>query len=212
MDAPPLRAVNPVQPRNEGRSMGLSDLIWIVAGVAVWLVIVRNYGQTMRLGPGWYMDLWSLRKLRLNRHGLALFGFGLEVASLLLLMVRFRQPRPRWRRVWRQPGLLASAGAVVGMAIGLVGTVASSLAVTTGFYPAGWPSLLGCFRGSLSCGAPGVVGAWLALGLSGRWRAERSALDRLGRLVGWLWLAEFVIAEILQAKWDSVIDNIWGWR
>src|SRR5262245_54032501 len=32
-----------------------------------------------------------------------------------------------------------------------------------------------------------VSGAWLTLWLSGRWRPERTWIDRLGRVMGWLW-------------------------
>ncbi len=38
-----------------------------------------------------------------------------------------------------------------------------------------------------------VVGAWLALALSGRWRTETSWIDRLGRLLGWLWVGVTVL-------------------
>jgi hypothetical protein len=34
-----------------------------------------------------------------------------------------------------------------------------------------------------------VAGSWIALFLAGRWRPERSWIDRLGRLIGWFWIA-----------------------
>ena len=34
-----------------------------------------------------------------------------------------------------------------------------------------------------------VGGAWLALVLFGRWRPEKTWLDRLCRAMGWLWLS-----------------------
>jgi hypothetical protein len=38
-----------------------------------------------------------------------------------------------------------------------------------------------------------VAGAWLALWLSGRRRPERMWIDRLGRVLGWLWLGLIVV-------------------
>ena len=37
-----------------------------------------------------------------------------------------------------------------------------------------------------------VGGAWLALAMAGRWRAERWWVDRFGRLIGWFWIASAV--------------------
>jgi hypothetical protein len=34
-----------------------------------------------------------------------------------------------------------------------------------------------------------VAGAWIALALAGRWRPERSWIDRLGRAIGVFWIA-----------------------
>jgi hypothetical protein len=33
-----------------------------------------------------------------------------------------------------------------------------------------------------------VAAIWVALALSGRWRAEKSWIDRTGRLLGWYWI------------------------
>jgi hypothetical protein len=42
-------------------------------------------------------------------------------------------------------------------------------------------------------GGAAVLGAWSALSASQRWRAERSWIDRLGRLLGMIWIALFAI-------------------
>jgi hypothetical protein len=41
---------------------------------------------------------------------------------------------------------------------------------------------------SAPCGFT-VAAIWLLLALSGRWRPERSWIDRLGRLLGLVWMA-----------------------
>ena len=48
---------------------------------------------------------------------------------------------------------------------------------------------------------PAVIGAWLALLLTKRRRAEPSSIDRLGRLIAACWLIEFVLGEMPGRRW-----------
>ena len=48
------------------------------------------------------------------------------------------------------------------------------------------PSILGQL---IEPAAMGVIGAWLALWLVGRWRRERTLVDDLGIVIGLSWLA-----------------------
>jgi hypothetical protein len=86
--------------------------------------------------------------------------------AFTLLALRLVSPRPPAAELLRQPGLWASAGLVLGVALMLTLRL---------FQPAIFPS--------------SVALAWLGLALSGRWRAERSWIDRSGRIVGACWLA-----------------------
>lgn len=57
---------------------------------------------------------------------------------------------------------------------------------------------IGCFgvmTTSLAtpCG-PAVAAAWTVLAVSGRWRPERSWIDRLGRVLGWSWILISLLA------------------
>jgi hypothetical protein len=45
---------------------------------------------------------------------------------------------------------------------------------------------------SYFCGIS-IAAVWLVLCLAGRWRAERSWIDRLGRILGMLWSATSVL-------------------
>lgn len=85
--------------------------------------------------------------------------------TFTLLALRLLSPRPPAAELVRQPGLWASGGVVLG--------VASMLALGY-FQPLVLPA--------------SVALAWLGLVLCGRWRAERSWVDRAGRLVGACWL------------------------
>jgi hypothetical protein len=86
--------------------------------------------------------------------------------AFTLLALRLVSPRPPVAELLRQPGLWASAGLVLGVALMLT---------LRYFQPAIFPA--------------SVALAWLGLTLSGRWRAERSWIDRSGRIIGACWLA-----------------------
>jgi uncharacterized paraquat-inducible protein A len=86
--------------------------------------------------------------------------------TFTLLALRLLSPRPPVADLVRQPGLWASGGVVLG---------AASMLTLHYFQPVIFPA--------------SVALAWLGLALSGRWRAERSWIDRSGRIVGACWLA-----------------------
>jgi hypothetical protein len=89
--------------------------------------------------------------------------------SFVVLRLRLVAPRPRWRVLAAQPGLWA-CGAAVGS-----------------IFVASWLEAL--FVGIPAVAIPTSVGlSWLVLGISRRWAGERSWLDRLGRLIGILWI------------------------
>ena len=86
--------------------------------------------------------------------------------AFILLGLRLLSPRPPAAELVRQPGLWASGGVVLG---------AASMLTLRYFQPVIFPA--------------SVALAWSGLALSGRWRAERSWVDRSGRVVGACWLA-----------------------
>jgi hypothetical protein len=105
-----------------------------------------------------------------------------------VLLIRLRQPRPRLRRLLRQPGMVACTAAMVPIVLALLQLSylewgprpRSPYGIDWARRPLFW-----------DCGFDGgiwVLGAWLALALSGRRRAEPSRIDRLGKLVGASWL------------------------
>jgi hypothetical protein len=55
---------------------------------------------------------------------------------------------------------------------------------------------------------PAVAGAWLALIVTGRWRAERSGIDRLGRFIGVCWLIQFVLGQMPGIRWAVILTNL----
>lgn len=118
--------------------------------------------------------------------------------SLAVLALRLRRPRSRWRRMIRQPGLIACLAALGGLAVGLVYTAFNVLEnarmitrppgeVPYASDPTNW-ILTFDWSGPLPAGFAVAV-AWSTQALVGRWRAEPSWIDRLGRLVGVGWMA-----------------------
>jgi hypothetical protein len=163
----------------------LSDSLILVAAFGVALALSRSLvwpGVPRFLfdqpdEPSWKKYLSSYYVL----------GIGSRFSSMLaigLLIVFLRAPRPGLRKLFRQPGAVACLAVVVTMVVNgiqagawvLFRTVAIG-GVTDSFQPV-WESRI----------APAVVAAWTALWLGGRWRAEPSALDRAGRLVGLYWV------------------------
>jgi hypothetical protein len=118
-----------------------------------------------------------------------------------------RSPRPRFRRIARQPGSIAC---MVALAVLLV--IASWIGVTI---PAGRVvkfsqhaiPFASSIHERVDLGYPAypfggrvlvvwgdrvgfaVAGAWLAMIMVGRWQSEPTWIDRLGRAIGCLWIA-----------------------
>jgi hypothetical protein len=99
----------------------------------------------------------------------------LIVWSTCLMVLRLLQPRPSWQALFRQPGWWACSGSVLGvvLAFGVEFVL---------LFPA--PSVI----------VPAtILVAWLVLGVTRKWKAEPSWIDRAGRLLGVLWLATIPI-------------------
>jgi hypothetical protein len=114
--------------------------------------------------------------------------------ALAMLIIRLRSPRPR--RVFRQPGMVASCAAAFsaasvilqGVLIALIYLVNtrfkekfSEIYFTDDFYFSIFVIM------KLLCGF-GIATAWLALSLAGCWRPEPGWIDRAGILLGICWV------------------------
>jgi hypothetical protein len=142
------------------RRFTLSDVMILVAATSAGLAANRA------VLPPWPQAAGSGTSEIIRFALLALLPY-LAAWTVALLIIRLRSPRPRFRRLARQPGFVACAIAALGLLIcGL-----SWLLVTRRFlsfdprmFLIGYTPHL-CFI---------VVGAWLALILGGSWRAEPS--------------------------------------
>jgi hypothetical protein len=173
------------------RRFTLIDATVLIAATAVALVPVRyafSFGLVQGLPATWDVESG------------ASFAFGLTwivtplliTWSVALWILRLRQPRPRLRRLFRQPGMAATTAILCALllrAIEILGMVAIAMvAEPFGFAADGdlfsvdelgvqsdqWLRTLG--------GA--VLAVWLVLWLARVGRCERSWIDLAGRLLG----------------------------
>jgi hypothetical protein len=133
-----------------------------------------------------------------------LYGASLTVpwlmsASATVAIWRVRRPRPPWRILLRQPGTTACVVAVMMLAVqGTLMGIAWAAKDVPGLSVCaplnGFTAAPICY--SLLGIGQVVLGVWLVQAASGRWRAEPSWIDRIGRLVGVGWIAASCYQEI----------------
>jgi hypothetical protein len=179
------------------RRFTLLDGMIAVGAVALWLGQRRYW---------WYTDEYAWSSLRSylfrpvpwSKNQLdAILGNLLPLATPMVisatvaaLALRLRKPRPRWHRLSSQPGLVASLVTALALLAGY-GFACALYAIRPPFTRAGFLTspeddmFIGTFAYAWAPLAGfGVVVAWGLLALGGRWRAEASWVDRLGRSIG----------------------------
>ncbi len=209
-----------ITPMTTPRKFLLSDAIVLVAATAVGLAMVKPYHATLpalNWGPpypfdrpfaGWIKNLWFC---------LVLAAPFAVVWTLAILGLRLRRPRDRWSRLIRQPGLVAGLMAALVLAVRLVGFATMCVRVIgqprlwiwTAKYAGGGGAWVGWppgyllfetdhFLDTMAMIGVAVAASWMLLLASGRWRSERSWIDRAGRALGWFWIASLP----LTSWWD----------
>ena len=167
------------------RPFNISDAMILVAATAISLPLMPPY---------WVDCLKAISQGNLGPDailGVANSSTAILVPSTLaMLLLRLRQPRPAFRRLRNQPGLMACLTAAITATITLI------------FFFVEFNSYVNAdFRVSFfqinSYVAPSVVGSWLTLLLGGRWKAEPGWIDQLGRCLGWLWIVSFLVSTTI---------------
>jgi hypothetical protein len=188
------------------RRVTIADVMILVPAAAVGALIFRYYI------PGLSSQLAAIPTLSPDPFGLwrALFclhgpGSCLVVPWMAaLIVVRLRRPRPEVIRF--QPGFVACLAVMVSLLPGLAWIAA--IHHRPGFQrPQGFEQAWGCV---IMWTDTAVVGAWLALILSRKWRAEPSWIDRMGRALGLYWIV--LLFAMLALQWVMAIQNlVSGW-
>jgi hypothetical protein len=187
--------MKPATPRRVTIVDGMILVAAIALGIWVSGINLIPWLQTMAsIAP----DVWAANPVWLASHwGSLILRHTQPMAAVLTLAVfllRILQPRPDFRRLARQPGFTACVAATLAICIGGGLNYATTRAsFVPGFEAQGYIQIALLPNGS----DPGIaVGAcWVLLALGRRWRSERSWIDRLGRLLGFYWLAMIVIAR-----------------
>jgi hypothetical protein len=180
------------------RRLTLMDLTVMVAAAALALATFR-FGVT-RVFPGWLdYSRWPGWIARPSPR-VVLYMLSDATAPIIplagawtgsLLVLRMRPPRPSWRRVWRQPGMVACLAALLAML--WVGLAAGVMLGSPALFPS-WRFDGLWFVQNLCVGhvfplvGLAVAATWSQLLLSRRWTRPADWLDRAGRVVGILWM------------------------
>lgn len=171
-------------------ALGLAPIRWIAPSQPTWLFLKSaaslfvwdvNYFDQV------FSELWPLGSLMV----LSL--------TLGLLVLRLREPRPKWRRLVRQPGLVAALAVMLAWLIAGAFLFVSVFCWSANSFAMNKLGMLDAsdamnwFLTSDAIGAVlagfAVLVAWATQLLVGRWRAESTWLDRSGRILGVVWVA-----------------------
>jgi hypothetical protein len=132
----------------------------------------------------------------------------LACLTLAVLVLRLTPPRPRRRRLWRQPGFLACVAVAFSFGWKLAGIfvlVGAELATsgTTGLPALG--ALVGELMALLLVPRGNIGGSvllvWSITWASGLWLPEPSWIDRAGRVLGAAWVAITLLGVLGGAFW-----------
>lgn len=172
------------------RKFTLIDAMFLVAATAVALVPIRYaYDSDMleALSAAWTFEgVWEFA---LGLHWI--FTPLLVTWSLALWLLRLRQPRPRLRRLFRQPGMAATTAILLSVVLILIKLFAMLVIVflaAKAFARSGeglaLDFLFVCSRMYSAALCDALLAVWLVLWLGRVWRCEASWIDRAGRALG----------------------------
>lgn len=177
------------------RRFTLLDALVMIAALGVSMAVFRIKEKV----PDFYLDMsdpWPnptailiARIVREIQGNLGTVQLCLIPPTIAVLALRLRSPRPRFRRLARQPGWVACVMASLSSLV--AGLLLLSCMAMNG---ADWGRFL--IRSLWAYNGPTVAGAWILLAMSGRWKSEASWIDRMGRLLGLGWVLSLVLAEL----------------
>ena len=161
--------------RRRCRRISILDVMILVAASAIGLTLARTLVGDAR----------SILNLLVWPASFFLLG-----PTLAFLAIRLRGPRPTIRRLTCQPGMAACCAVAIVTAIDAISWGVFWLKLK----PEDAQFMLARFwRLSRENPGPAVAATWLGLVLSRRWRPEPGWIDRIGRLIGVLWLLTILL-------------------
>jgi hypothetical protein len=191
-------------PEPAARRFTMADLMILIAGCAVGIFWTQvAYKEIIDQMEGKIQWDWSLRLIYLPMAPMPI----LASISLALLVCRLRQPRPRFRRLFRQPGALAmtcvflmlifeGAMQLAGRGLNLIVNRYWPPTPSTGFSVTITSQWLSVLSGEVGVS---IVACWLLLLAVGRWRAEPTWIDRSGRCLGACWIVAYLASSLAES-------------
>jgi hypothetical protein len=191
------------------RPFGIADALIVIAAIALGLTVTRSL--VPGLTPQMLWDAFAaIPQAELTFWGV--MAGAAEAGSLLViptytfttlacLAMRLRAPRPAQHRFVRQPGAMACLAVTCTIALA-TGPVVAIRMYAASENPGSQDFIVAVYMVAAFLGV-GIVSCWTAMALSGRWRPERTWIDRLGRLIGlgWVVSAGFYGGLLLIAFW-----------
>jgi hypothetical protein len=167
------------------RRFSVLDVMILVAATALGFAVIG------RCSPEWYNNLlWPYRPIPqatwLHWSAVVFPRWAIYLSPLpaawtfAALLLRFRSPRPPWRRLLAQPGAVASTAATMLILIGVVQYLSDENQRSWHNFP---------YESTCYSLTSGVGLAWLIQAVSRCWRAELTWVDRLGRGLGLYWIS-----------------------
>jgi hypothetical protein len=155
-----------------------------VATAAVALACVMEFGSQTRF---WQTNPW-LQSVQVT-------AWVALPLTLALIPLRLRKPRPRGWRLWCQPGMSAEIAVAVSLAHFLLLRSLSDYLNAARTIVSSPDGLLAQITLLLPSKASCTVAAmWVVLALSGRWKAEKTWIDRTGRILGLYWIVYPIVS------------------
>jgi len=170
----------------------LGQLMLLIAAVAIGIVGIRNCDSQMRA-------------MQIDRRNLVswfvLLSPWLMSLAVSLMAAGLLPPRSRLSELCRQLGFTACWVTTLVMAIDAVCMFAMNPDSLTNF-----DKLIRCFSYVYFWQTTGQVGfgvliAWTTLAFAGCWRSEPSWIDRMGRVLGVVWIIAFVADRFAWLLW-----------
>lgn len=189
----------------ETRRFGMMDLVILVAAVAVGLALDRWVQYRDEHNTPW--TVYSTSASIDSNNAMAAMVFSpvvtfLAALSAAFLAFRLRSPRPRRRRLMAQPGFIA--GLVILASLGLESALATfpyprEITLSTSqVVPRSFDPITMLIPLTRRAGMELAL-AWSVQALVGRWRAEKSWVDRGGRAIAVAWLIVAAATTVVEA-------------
>jgi hypothetical protein len=183
------------------RRLTILDVLVLIVALSLGLALARAVAKDRPSAPPGRLDTGTADWVKQSGPAIAVASRMVAMGMLGLLVIQLRPPQQALRRLSRQPGFVACAAGVAGLAAG----GASGLALA-GLAPDHvqdlnrqlWsldpgatnlvPTQVTAWAYSEAGILPAIVAAWLALALGRRWRPVPTLLDRVGRVLGAYWI------------------------